>query len=118
LVSTFKVKNSGSGKNYEKYIDKYSVPFSFTIHNPIHAKLRYNENVKFEITIFDLPESELPTLALFLPEKTIRDLQQVSSEKDGCTYAIETCVDQKGDWALTYCSEPNNFQFIAQYTIE
>ena len=118
MVSSFSIKNSGSGKNHAQYIDNYSVPFSFTIHNPIYAKLRHKENVKFEITIFDLSESELPSLALFLPEKTVRDLQKVSSEKDGCTYAIETCVDQKGDWALTYCTEPNNFQFIAQYTVE
>lgn len=123
MVSSFKVKNTGSGKNYAPFVDTYSVPFSFTIHNPIHAKLNYNDNVKFEVTIFDLPESELPSLALFLPEKSARDLQKVSiqkvtNEKDSYTYAIETCIDQKGKWGLTYHTSPTQFSFIAQYTVE
>jgi hypothetical protein len=118
MVASFKVKNSGSGKNYVPFVDTYSVPFSFTIQNPIHAKLNHNDNVKFEVTIFDLPESELPSLALFLPEKSTRELQKVSSEKDGYTFAIETCVDQKGKWGLTYCTSPNQFSFIAQYNVE
>ena len=80
MVSKFKVKNSGSGKNYAPFASTFSVPFSFTIQNPIHAKLNYNDHLKFEITIFDLPESELPSLALFLPENEVRELQKVSSE--------------------------------------
>ncbi|CAI2164926.1 11724_t:CDS:2 [Funneliformis geosporum] len=118
LVSTFKVKNSGSGKHFAPYVDTYSVPFSFTIQNPVHAKLPYNEHVKFEITIFDSPESELPSFALYLPDKTTKDLHKVSSTRDSYTFAIDACVDKKGKWNLTYCSKPNTFNFIAQYTAE
>ncbi|CAG8520572.1 9074_t:CDS:2 [Funneliformis mosseae] len=118
LVSSFIVKNSGSGKHFTPYVDTYSVPFSFTIQNPIHAKLPYNEHVKFEITIFDLSESELPSFALFLPDKTTKDLPKVSSTSDSCTFALDTCVDKKGKWNLTYCSQPNTFNFIAQYNAE
>ncbi|GBC06676.1 hypothetical protein RclHR1_00070043 [Rhizophagus clarus] len=118
MVSKFKVKNSGNGKNYIPFVDTFSVPFSFTIQNPIHAKLNHNDNVKFEITIFDLPESELPSLALFLPEKSAKEFEKVSKGKDSYTFAIETCVDQKGKWGLTYHTSPTQFSFIAQYIVE
>ncbi|CAG8474752.1 12343_t:CDS:2 [Acaulospora morrowiae] len=123
LVSSLKVINKGTGSHHLTYVKTFSVPFSYTIHTPIHSKLHLNKpdaKTKFEFSIFDLPEDEHPTLSLFTPAKQIRHLEKVSRCDDGSvTYALETCVDQKGEWNLVH-SEKNSssFNFIAQYVAE
>ncbi|CAG8443697.1 13314_t:CDS:2 [Acaulospora colombiana] len=75
---------------------------------------------KFEFSIFDLPEDEHPVLSLLTPTKQVRQLEKVSRCDDGSvTYALETCVDQKGEWNLVHSEKSSHsFNFVAQYVAE
>ncbi|CAG8560557.1 4048_t:CDS:2 [Paraglomus occultum] len=120
IAASFKVVNHGNGSRSPPYVQTFSVPFTFTISEPIYSKLAYNRRTKFELTIFDKDENELPEFDLFTPDKETRKLQKISwcPGDKSTTYAIDTILNIKGEWVLVYTEGGNSVNFIAQYEVE
>jgi hypothetical protein len=70
------------------------------------------------LVVFDQDVNKLPTFCLFTPSQDTQDLQLVSHGKDGSvTLKIETDLNEKGKWNLTYLVGDEDLNFIAQYTV-
>ncbi|KAG9284647.1 hypothetical protein G9A89_004689 [Geosiphon pyriformis] len=120
LASQLLIRNRGSGTRQGPFVTTFSVPFSFTIINPIHATLKYNSKQVFELVIFDQEESTLPQFCLFTPGKDTQMMKKVEQNlTDGSIkFAIETTLDERGKWNLTYMRDEETLDFIAQYTVQ
>ncbi|CAG8598130.1 1124_t:CDS:2, partial [Ambispora leptoticha] len=75
---------------------------------------------RFEFVIFDHDEETLPEFCLFTPGKdTITIPKVLRNLSDGSvTYALETTLNEKGKWSLTFLKDEETLDFMAQYSVE